>query len=445
MYDVSVLGEDVKNAAQALGIAKFDLFGGTTNKCSVKVEKGEQVTAASSFHVTLRVWDERGNVGVANTTDLSREGLSVALSMAKETASFLKPEVLPRFSPECLKPISNIRNSAETMVSIPEMTTALLAAEQKLKAGHPAIQQIPYNGLSQSERTQFYINSEGAVRSQTFSSAVLYLYSRAEESGRKPRSAGWLEAKNSFRQLDVDGLVKNVLERTIRQLNYRKVESGTYPVVFSARAFLDLLGAFSNMFNAQGVLDHRSLSKKESLGTALASEALNLYDDALHPGNVSPVAFDQEGTPTRKVTLLNAGKLESFLHSSTTAERMGCGLTGNGTFGSKINVSSHFYVVEKNPAIANKRDVKDEKKYIFVDEVNSLHAGVSALQGSFSLPFDGYLVENGEWTSIESATVAGDFRELLKSIFGMGDVPETTPSGVCPEIWVESLKVTGEE
>jgi PmbA protein len=47
-------------------------------------------------------------------------------------------------------------------------------------------------------------------------------------------------------------------------------------------------------------------------------------------------------------------------------------------------------------------------------------------------------------TSIESATVAGDFLELLKSIVYVEKEPELTPSGVCPRIWVDALSITGE-
>ena len=81
---------------------------------------------------------------------------------------------------------------------------------------------------------------------------------------------------------------------------------------------------------------------------------------------------------------------------------------------------------------------------ILIDDVQALHAGVKALQGSFSLPFDGWLLNRGQRTSIESATVAGDFLELLKSIVYVEPKAHLTPGGVCPYIWVEGLSITGE-
>ncbi|MBD2018799.1 TldD/PmbA family protein, partial [Leptolyngbya sp. FACHB-36] len=65
-------------------------------------------------------------------------------------------------------------------------------------------------------------------------------------------------------------------------------------------------------------------------------------------------------------------------------------------------------------------------------------------QGSFSLPFDGWLMNKGDRVSIESATVAGDFLEMLKSIIYVEPEAHITPGGVCPRIWVEELSITGE-
>ncbi|MFS8824197.1 metallopeptidase TldD-related protein, partial [Synechococcus sp. R6-6] len=66
------------------------------------------------------------------------------------------------------------------------------------------------------------------------------------------------------------------------------------------------------------------------------------------------------------------------------------------------------------------------------------------LQGSFSLPFQGWWVRQGERISIEAATVAGDFLELLKSIFYVEPEPQVTPGGLCPRIWVADLSITGQ-
>jgi PmbA protein len=54
------------------------------------------------------------------------------------------------------------------------------------------------------------------------------------------------------------------------------------------------------------------------------------------------------------------------------------------------------------------------------------------------------MVEKGKLTSIESATIAGDFLELLNSIIFVEKEAELTPGGVCPRVWVDSLSITGD-
>jgi PmbA protein len=85
-----------------------------------------------------------------------------------------------------------------------------------------------------------------------------------------------------------------------------------------------------------------------------------------------------------------------------------------------------------------------DQPLVWIDSLSALHAGVKASQGSFSLPFDGWLVEGGHCRSIEAATVAGDIRQVLQSIVGFEGEAKITPDGLCPMVWVDGLSITGE-
>ena len=84
------------------------------------------------------------------------------------------------------------------------------------------------------------------------------------------------------------------------------------------------------------------------------------------------------------------------------------------------------------------------KEYILIDELSAIHSGVKASQGSFSLPFDGWIVKNGKKTSIEAATVAGDILNVLNSIVKIEEEQIVTHQGISPHIWVENISITGE-
>ena len=189
------------------------------------------------------------------------------------------------------------------------------------------------------------------------------------------------------------------------------------------------------------------MSEESSLGRQIASSWLTISDNPLHPENASAKNFDGEGTPTQETVVLKDGKLVSFLHSAGTAKKMNAVATGNANLGSKITVSSHFWQVSPGIADSDSLDhpkLEEQNALVLVDEVHSLHAGVNELQGSFSLPFSGWIYENGKRTSIESATVAGDFLTLLKDICYVEEEVEVTADGVCPRVWVKSLSITSE-
>jgi PmbA protein len=432
--------------ATKLGIAKFDLSGSTTDSVSVQVDRGEpkQVKASNRSGITVRVWNADNTVGITSTTDVDDNGLELALKTAYEASFFGIKEHAPDFSPEATAPIAEISIEAGAPATVPQLVESLIDAEKRLLAAHEAIESVPYNGLSQQSVDQFYLNSDGAVRSDSRSYTSLYLYTKTEQEGKKPRSAGAFELSHSFDKLNIQKCIDEAAQKTISHLDYQKVASGKYTIVFSPEAFLSLLGAFSNLFNAQSILDNQSLSTPESLATQIASPLLSVADDALHPQNIGIETFDGEGTPTRRINLIDKGVLTSFIHSAGTAKRMNAQPTGHANMGAKITVSPHFYHVSGGTAADEKYNLDTAENVILIDDLQALHAGVQSLQGSFSLPFDGWLVNKGVKTSVESATVAGDFRELLNSIVYVEPKEEFTNGGVCPRIWVEDLSVTGE-
>jgi PmbA protein len=446
MTAIANLEQNAKIVAQKLGIQKFDIYGSTVDETSAEVDSGKtkQVSAANRASITVRVWGDNQSVGITSTTDIDPVGLELALATARDASEFGVKDHIPDFSPAVLEPVVDMGDRSSSQAPVSDLVEVLLKAEKQLLASHPAIVGVPYNGLSQRDLSRFYLNSDGAIRTENFSYTSVYFYSRAEQDQRKPRSGSAYRVNRSLADLDIEGCLKEAADKTISHLDYAKITSGKYRVVFSPESFLSLMYAFSSLFNAQNILDKQSLSTIESLGTAIASPLLSLSDYELHPGNISGVSFDGEGTPVTHTSLIEAGILQNFLHSSVTAKRMNAKPTGNASIGAKVSVSPNFFCVSASELAQNSASYQldQSENVILIDELQALHAGVQALQGSFSLPFDGWLVNGSERTSIESATIAGDIFQLLKSIIYVEPTVKVTPSGVAPQVWVEGLSIT---
>lgn len=443
VHDISSYAE---TSARSLGIKKYDIYGSSVDETSVQVDQGEpkQVKASNRSSVIVRVWNSDNTIGVTSTTDVDPQGIELALKTASEASAFGPKEHVPDFSPEATAPIDAPDMQQFPQEPVSKLIETLLDVEKQLIGAHPAIAGVPYNGLAQRDIEKFYLNSDGALRHEANSYASIYLYSKTEQEGKKPRSAGAYKLNHTLANLDIEGCLKEAAEKTISHLNYQKVKTGKYCVVFSAEAFLSLLGAFSNLFNAQSVLDKQSLSTPDAIGKPIASPLLSVYDDVLHPDNVAIETFDGEGTPTRKIPLITEGILTSFVHSAGTAKRLNAQPTGNANIGAKVTVSPNFFHVTSGQSSDHSLSLDTAENVIFIDDLSALHAGVNALQGSFSLPFDGWLVNKGEKVSVDSATIAGDIRDLMKSIIYVEQEAEITPGGISPRVWVDGVSVTGE-
>ena len=146
--------------------------------------------------------------------------------------------------------------------------------------------------------------------------------------------------------------------------------------------------------------------------------------------------------------MVTNGILTQLLHSEATARKFGVKPTGHAGLGAKVSVSPDWLVVSKSESEMDKDEslsIKNTiKEYILIDELSAIHSGVKASQGSFSLPFDGWIVNDGKKTSIEAATVAGDILKVLSSIVKIEDEQIVTHQGISPHVWVENMSITGE-
>ncbi len=455
--DAQALRTRLEALAVQEGIGQWDLGAACSTDTSVQVDRGEakQLKGAQRRSITLRAWNAAGLVGITSTSDLSEAGLARALIGAHEASAFGNAAETPAFSPLATEPLPTLNQPLREQRSILDLLDTLKEAERDLIGRHDAIATVPYNGLAQRSSERIYLNSDGACRQQQLTTASLYLYARAEQVGRKPRSSGAVRVAYGADDLDITGCIDEAAERTIAHLDYAPINTGHYTCVFSPEAFLDLIGAFSSLFNARAILDGISLSHKDSIGEQLSVPFLSIHDNGLHPANIGALSFDGEGTPTSRLCLLEGGVLRNFLHSEATARAFGAQPTGHAGLGAKVSVGPDWFEIGPTPGVASGEQGLDrfasrghsaagERGLVVIESLSALHAGVKASQGSFSLPFDGWLLRHGEQRSIESATVAGDIRQLLQGIVGFEGQPKITPSGLCPWVWVDHLSITGE-
>ena len=448
--DPIILNNLLKKYSEESSINKWDMGASSSRDISVQVQQGnaKQLKGSQRNSMTLRVWNKNNQVGITSTSDLTSEGIKKAMKGAIEASLFGNEKESPEFSSLAKSELEDINPKISNSHTIDQLLSILKKAEKELIDTHKSINSVPYNGLNESYMERIYINSEGANRHMKLSQSSIYLYAKAEEQNKKPRSAGGIRINSNLEELDIDSCISETSDKLISHLDYKSIETDKYLVCFTPEAFLQLINAFSSMFNARSIIDGLSLMNEDSLGNQISVPNLNISDEGLHPKNVGAFSFDGEGTPTQNIQLVTNGILTQLLHSEATARKFGVRPTGHAGLGAKVSVSPDWLVVSKSESEMDKDEslsIKNTiKEYILIDELSAIHSGVKASQGSFSLPFDGWIVNDGKKTSIEAATVAGDILKVLSSIVKIEDEQIVTHQGISPHVWVENMSITGE-
>jgi PmbA protein len=105
------------------------------------------------------------------------------------------------------------------------------------------------------------------------------------------------------------------------------VPPGDYPVVLEEYAVVDLVDQLGYLgFGALAVQEQRSFAEP---GKRIGSDLVTIWDDGSDPAGL-PMAFDYEGVPKQRVSLVEKGICRDVVHDAHTAAHDGRISTGHG-------------------------------------------------------------------------------------------------------------------
>ena len=328
-------------------------------------------------------------------------------------------------------------------LSIQEKIELAKSMEQKAKAADARVFQTPHCVVSTGRMARRLKNTCGLDASVREESGAIALQAAVRED---EEIHDGFAVRTGAAALDVDGCVNEAVQKAVACFGAASVRSGKMPVLFDREAASDILGAFSGMFCADMAQKGLSpLAGKE--GQIIAADGVTILDDPFYEKN--PRAFDGEGTPSEKTTVVENGASRTFLHNLKTAKKAGVRTTANAgrsAAASPVDVSPYnFYIA---PGKADREAMLSEMQNgVLIREVSGLHAGLNAVTGDFSLLAAGFLVENGKQTrAVEQVTVAGNFLTLLQNVRCVGNDLLLDENVVgSPSLLVRELTVSGSE
>lgn len=140
--------------------------------------------------------------------------------------------------------------------------------------------------------------------------------------------------------LDPDGVAARASEKCDLDRDRTQLPPGEYEAVFEEDAVAEILRIMSiTGCGAQAVAEGRSFMSG-ALGERVTGPRFTLHDDALDPRQLG-VPFDPDGTPKRRVTLVEAGVVRGPVYDRWGAKAAGTESTGHAADPERYGLSAH--------------------------------------------------------------------------------------------------------
>jgi PmbA protein len=249
----------------------------------------------------------------------------------------------------------------------------------------------------------------------------------------------WFSAKRHFDELDSpEEVAKKAVERTVRQLNPRKIKTQNVPVIFEPLMTSWLLGFLCACVSGTSIYQKTSFLV-DRLGERIGDEKVTVIDDGLMPAFLGTRPFDSEGVPSQKTLVVDKGILKNYLCNTYAARKLNLSSTGNST-GTGVS-PNNFYLVKGETSPEQIISAMDKGLIL----IKTIGYGLNPVTGDISRGAFGLWVEKGEIAyPVSEITISGNLGKILNTIEMVGNDLDFRTSVSGPTIKVREMTVAGE-
>ncbi len=426
-------------------VENFDIYAVESSGFTVEVKKGkvEKIKVPVKKGLSIRAV-VNGKLGFAYTTDVSDEGIRIAIECARENAKSASPDDYSFSMPASNSLDFLLYDERYEEIPAEKKIDLALELESKVYSFDSRVKRVRKASYSDSISTVYYYNSNDHSFSYTTSSFALSVLLAAEENGES--QMGWdYDVKRYFTDLNVDLVAVRAAENAVELLGAKPLKTKKISVIFKNTVFAEIIEALSPVFLGNNVLRGKSLFA-DKLGYEIANHVLNLYDDPTQKDGMGTMPFDDEGVATRKKAIIERGTLKNFLLDIYSAKKLSMKPTGNGirtSLSSLPQPGITNLVVEKG-ALGLEELIKTPEEVLLITDAMGIHT-INPISGEFSIGISGIYFKDGEKVQpVAGMTVAGNIKELLNGITEVGRDQRWLGNICSPSVLVKSLTVSGE-
>lgn len=287
--------------------------------------------------------------------------------------------------------------------------------------------------VSTNRGSRAYGNSHGFIGSYSRTSHSISCVMLAESDGVMQRDYYYSSARDPADLEDSAAVGRTAASRVINRLDSRKIRTTKAPVLYSpevARGFIaHAIGAISG-----GAQYRRASFLLDTIGQAIFPEFLTIQERPHLEKGMASAPYDAEGVATYDRDIVTDGVLQGYILSSYSARRLGLKTTANAGGAQNLVVAANS---EGKDAM-----IREMGTGFLVEEL--IGQGVNAVTGDYSRGAVGHWIEDGEIKyPVHEVTIAGNLRDLYKSIVAIGADRDTRGTVRCGSLLVERMTIAG--
>lgn len=428
---------------------KLEMLATGGDSLSLKYSDGnlDKFQSGTSRMAGLRVIDGSAQ-GYASTENLSLESLQRTYRQALDNARLLKSAEdkveIPLAGPE------SVADAMEDLyrpqdVAMDRKHEFAKNLEGMPRARDARVKKVPYSGFNEAVGWQAIFNTAGLNRFWRSNAYSGFAYLLAEEGGSS-KMDGESFFTRDFAKLDLEHVVSSAVRRATARLGAKKLETCKLPVLIDREVSSTLLDMLEDSLSARSLFEKKSLLG-DRRGEKVFSEKFTLLDDPFDREGLGVRPWDSEGAPSRKTTLVENGVLRNFMTNLEFSKRMSLPHTAHAmrSPGGEMGIGGSTMIVSKGTKTREEL-FKTAPRMLWLTEFSGgLHAGYREQSGDFSLPAEGFLIENGKVVGpVEQFVVSGNILQALKDIVEISSEVHPVPSARrVPDVLIRELSIAG--
>jgi PmbA protein len=447
-----LLGLAQRVAAAAADGEEVEAYVVRSRETDVRVFDGdvESLSVAGVEGVGVRVVSDHRQ-GFAWAGSLDPAVVDETLAEARDNASFGEPDEwngLP--SPSDFAgvepPDLDVWRESLLGVSADDKVSLALDVERATRAADARVRGVEYAGYGDTAVEAAVANSLGLVATTRRTMCSCASFAMAGEGDETQTGYGF-SAGRTFEELDAAEAASDAATRATRLLGARKPPTQRLPVILDPLVTRSLLAIVGSALGGEAVLKGRSMFVGRE-GELVAAPGVTLREDPTVPDALGASSHDAEGVPTRRVDLIDGGRLLGYLQNTYTGRRSGVATTGSavrGGFKSTPGVGARALHLEPG-SLGPDEILASVPTAFFVQAVSGLHSGTNPVSGDFSVGAEGLLVRGGELAEpVREVTIASTLQRILLDVGEVGsDLTWLPGGGAGMTLLVTEMTMSGE-